>query len=812
MLIMTKPAKEYLRKVTASGWLMVLVSLLHLSPAFSQEQNIDNVVGFFRSYHENALQEKIFIHTDKNTYIAGETVFFKVYAVDGIFHLRSDLSKVCYVELIDSGNKPSRQVKVAISNGIGNSSITLPDSLPSDSYRLIGYTSWMKNFSPEYFFSKTLSVINPLEKLPVRDAVQVAAPGVRFFPEGGNLVTGLRSTVAFQVTGPDGKGSEARGVIVNEAGDSLLVFRPHKFGIGSFGFTPESGKSYYAVVKMQHGIIRQELPPANDRGVVMNVVTNTKSDGEIMVRLNTNDPGMYGKDISLIIHSRHRLSLAKTTTFDSEGSASFVVSDTNLKEGISHLTIFDYNFRPLAERLYFKHPESELDISVGDIKPSYAVRTPVTASIETSVDNRAEKANLSFSVYRFDAMQTIDSANISEYLLLTSDLRGTIENPGYYLGKNSRRDFMAVDNLMLTHGWSRFKWENVMKRKYPEIKFPPENEGHTIRATVKDENDVLVPNSYFFLSIPSRRIQFYTARSNSLGEVQFYTRDLYGDKEIILQNVGSYNQRFNFNIVNPYTDTYPAPLVSRRFAASANNRSVLEEYATYRQVAAAFPSPNNFFKPSIDSGAFFGTPDKTYFLSDYVKFPRTEDVLREYVPEVIVRKRDKKTSIFVLNEETQTYFENDPLILVDGVPVFQTEKVIDIPAGTIQKLDIITGRFFIGLFAFNGIVSFTTFKGVQNNIQLNPEATIFDFKGMSVSREFYTPVYDGFVAGDKRTPDFRNVLTWQPDIDVDDGGKAMVKFYTSDLPGTYVGIIQGLSDHGYAGATTFVFEVSSEKK
>jgi hypothetical protein len=806
---MKREPKAYLLQITAAAWLMMLVCLLRITPALSQEQNIDNVVSLFQSYQENALQEKIFIHTDKNTYLAGETVFFKIYAVDGIFHLRSDLSKVCYVELIDSGNKPLRQVKVAISNGIGNSSITLPDTLSSDNYRLIGYTSWMKNFSPDYFFSKALFIVNPLEKFSARDAEHSTTPSVRFFPEGGNLVSGLRSTVAFQVTGPDGKGIECSGVIVNEAGDSLLQFQPHKFGIGSFAFTPEAGKRYRAIVSTRHGIIREELPLANDHGVVMSVATNSKSR-EITVKLSTNEPGMYGKDISLIIHSRHRLSLAKTTTFDSDGSAYFVVLDASLKEGISHFTIFDYNFRPLVERLYFKHPESELVISIGEIKPSYANRTPVTASIATSVNNRSAKANLSLSVYRFDAIQQVDSANISEYLLLTSDLRGSIENPAYYLGKNSRGDFAAVDNLMLTHGWSRFKWENVMKRKYPEIRFPPENEGHTIRATVKDENDVLVPNNYFFLSIPSRRTQFYTARSNSLGEVQFYTRDLYGEKEIILQNVGSFNQRFNFSIVNPYTDAYP-PTASQRFALPVSNRSLLEEYATYRQVAAAFASPYSLFQPSIDSGAFFGTPDKTYFLSDYVKFPRTEDVLREYVPEVIVRKRDK-TSIFVLNEETQTFFENDPLILVDGVPVFQTEKVLDIPASTIQKLDIITGKFLIGLFAFNGIVSFTTFKGIQNNVQLNPEATIFDFEGMSVSREFYTPVYDGFVAGAKRTPDFRNVLTWQPNIDVDDHGKAVAKFYTSDLPGTYVGIIQGLSDHGQAGARTFVFEVSSEKK
>ena len=179
------------KKLTA----LFVFALLHLIlfgqveyPAILQKQ--------FISYHQQALQEKLFIHTDKDFYVAGDICWFKVYDVDGLLHKPLSLNKVAYVEILSADRQPVLQCKIALQAGSGNGSFMFPASMNSGNYVLRGYTSWMKNFHADYFFEKSITIVNTLKRPDWQKIESTPAYDVQFFPEGGNLVKGLESKLA----------------------------------------------------------------------------------------------------------------------------------------------------------------------------------------------------------------------------------------------------------------------------------------------------------------------------------------------------------------------------------------------------------------------------------------------------------------------------------------------------------------------------------------------------------------------------------------------------------------------------------------
>jgi uncharacterized protein YfaS (alpha-2-macroglobulin family) len=137
-------------------WLCILITVSSLRQAAAQDQLMDNLQQQYRNYQSVNQQEKLFVHTDKNFYLAGETVWFKVYSVDASSHKTFTCSSVAYLEILTKDQKPVVQSKVAVNNGSGNGSLILPASLGTGNYVLRAYTSWMKNFSADFYYQQSL--------------------------------------------------------------------------------------------------------------------------------------------------------------------------------------------------------------------------------------------------------------------------------------------------------------------------------------------------------------------------------------------------------------------------------------------------------------------------------------------------------------------------------------------------------------------------------------------------------------------------------------------------------------------------------
>jgi hypothetical protein len=182
-----------------------------------------------------------------------------------------------------------------------------------------------------------------------------------------------------------------------------------------------------------------------------------------------------------------------------------------------------------------------------------------------------------------------------------------------------------------------------------------------------------------------------------------------------------------------------------------------------------------------------------------------EEVLREYIREVNVFHPHKTFQIRIIGEKG--FLDSDPLVMLDGVPIFDMNKVMAIDPLKIRRLDVIKDRYFWGAADAEGILSYASYKSDLAGVEVDPHAVVMDYEGLQLQRLFYSPVYDTDAQVSSHTPDFRSLLFWAPTIKTNASGKNQISFYTSDEEGKYVAIIQGMTADGDSGSQTFTFDV-----
>jgi hypothetical protein len=759
----------------------------------------------FNQYGRKVLQEKVYLHTDRNFYIAGDIIWFKLYNVDASLHQPLDLSKVAYIEIINAGNAAVSQAKVGLSDGKGNGSIDLPVNFPTGTYKLRAYTNWMKNFGPDYFFEKTITVVNTRIKRETPATTAQPAPDIRFFPEGGNLVYSISSKIACKVTSPDGKGLDFEATIVDENNNTLASFNSVEYGMGSFDLKPLANHKYKAIIKTEKARIEKELPSIYKEGYVMHV---TDGGQNLQVKLETNMANEG--ELYLLAHTRQSLKAVMKATVQN-GVASFSVDKNKLGDGISGLTVFNTAKQPVCERLYFKYPEHELKIRVSGQQKTYPSRSKIDLDIQSTDENNIRaKADMSMAVYRLDNMQQVDEININAYLWLVSDLKGSIESPAYYFENITDKTKLAMDNLMLTQGWRRFKWEDILQDKTPAFAFAPEYNGHLVTGkVVHGGTGAAMKNEEIYMSAPGAGTHFLTSISDSTGRVKFDFKNLQGTTELVAQPSPIADTMLRVEISSPFSENYTSsPLPVLRL--SKVNADLLLDHSIGTQVQNIYSgSQMKKFTSRVDTTSFYEAPDGTYYLDDYTRFTTMEEVLREYVIFLNVMKRKNKFSMELLNldNEQVEYFGTDPLMLVDGVPVWDVDKLMTFDPLKMRKLEVVNHRYFLGRSFFPGIMNWQTYKADLAGYELDPRAIVVDYEGLQLEREFYSPVYDTEEKIASRLPDFRNVLYWSPSILTNEKGAQKVQFYSSDKKGTYIAVIQGMGANGRAGTGYLQFEV-----
>ncbi len=511
--------------------------------------------------------------------------------------------------------------------------------------------------------------------------------------------------------------------------------------------------------------------------------------------------------VFLIAHTRQVLKIGETGILQ-QGKATFSIDKKLLGDGISHLTIFNADKQPVCERLFFKNPAKKLKIDIHPDKNEYSTREKINIDLTTQNSaGDAEAAHMSMSVYLLDSLQTIEQQGIESYLWLTSDLKGNIESPDYYFSNPNPE---AIDNLMLTHGWRKFNWEKVLKTNTLSFAYIPEYNGHIIRGKVIDSlTNRAVSGANAFLSSPGKYVRVYNSKSDATGNVNFEMKNFFGPREIIAQASSITNRIYKLEFLTPFAESSTIGNVT-----DFDFKESLEKKLLSRSVN--MQTQNIYFEQKeadlfTDTTAFYGTPDAVYDLDKYTRFTTLEDVFREYVPTVDVKKRKGSYSFKVINMLKKYAFEEAPLVLLDGVPIANTDSIMAFDPLKIKRLDVVYQKYFLGSHIYSGIVSFKTYKGDLGNFRLNHNLLVLDYEGLQKRTEFYAPKYETQKEIESKLPDFRNLLYWNASLKTGVDGKQKLSFFSSDKPGKHIIVTHGLTSKGLSGSQYATFEVKARK-
>jgi len=769
-------------------------------------QNSDSLSRKFLQYQKEHVQEKIYVHTDRDQYLSGERIWYKVLSLDDSYLKPLSLSRLVYIEILDKDQSPILQIKSLLKNGEGKGSISLPLGVLSGNYTFRAYTSWMRNQGPEFYFTKKISVYNPYLVPPLVKEENKKHYYLTTFPEGGNLVNGISSRIGFKISDQFGRGMDAQGwVRCVQTGKSFPVKTLFK-GMGKFELVPQKNLDYVISIKLPDTLIQTSLPKGFDQGYTLRL---TIQDSLVKIKIKSKGISSSSK-VFLGIRNRNivRKFISAVLTPD---SIQFIFNQKELGEGLLEFTLFNEYLKPIAERIHFINPKQILSIETHIDQQEYLTRSPVSLSIQNSIPGGGHSdADISLSVFLLDSLQELPSESILAYLYLRSELRGLIEEPDYYFNDTNPGVEEARDNLMLTQGWRRVKWEELFYAGTPHFQFLPEMEGFLIKGKITHKfSGIPASNIPSSLTLPGADFDFRPGISDENGNVWYSLRPFLGTRELVSQTLNTSDSLYRIDLENPFSDKYesknwgPLPL-------DRNLGNVLNRHSIYSQAQKIFYSKNLHAKNTLettDTTRFYGIPIRNYKLDDYKRFTNMEEVIREFILDVHLRKKEGNYALRVSNTALFSFFDDPPLVLFDGVFIKDINKLLAFDPLKVKSIEVVPETYIQGALLNEGIISFRTYKGDLAGFNLDPTDLSIEYKGLERDFEFYSPDYENLLEKNNRLPDFRNELFWDPNLISGSDGKAYSKFYTSDLPGTYAIFVQGRNKEGFYGFNVVTFLV-----
>ena len=641
-------------------------------------------------------------------------------------------------------------------------------------------------------------------------SVEVARADVQFLPEGGQLVAGIESRIAVKATNVAGREIAVKGFVLDSKKDTVTGFASTFLGMGYFTMLPVAGQVYTAYVQLEKdNVTAYPMPAVQAQGIVMQVDNLSMKDQiKVYVRHNkaTTDPAAR---LTLLAQTRGQV-LHVVSIPAGKKSALVQLAKKDFPEGISQLTLFDEVHTPVCERLIFVDREERIVVKINPSKQTYKNRENVALTITTTDANgQAVAANLSLAAVdnRLVPEADTNAATIVSHLLLASDLTGTIEQPDYYFNPAHKDRWLQLDLLLMTQGWRRFAWTNVLAGTIPPIKYPVERglslTGRVVRPNGKPVGGQV--NLTFLLTkrdttAAVKQPVFLMGETDEAGNFGAYDLDFTDTTLVRIQGVkGKANRDLVINLDQLLTPT--VTLTKVPYNPFEFQRDALAEFikrtSEYLDIERQIQRNGEVLLKAVtvkakkhqefDSRAIYGTPDAT------VKFDQTNtsgrqtilDVIQGRIPGVQVTGSGFSARVQIRGAVN---FNGpvEPLFVLDGMPM-DLQAIMGISVQDVDRVDVLKGASaaIYGSRAGGGVISILTKRGGSTYDITNdptPGTLLAKLPGYAPVREFYAPRYDG---SSKKTeldgrPDYRATLFWSPMIQTNAEGKATVSFFASD--------------------------------
>lgn len=652
---------------------------------------------------------------------------------------------------------------------------------------------------------------------------------VQFMPEGGQLIAGLPTKVGFKAIGEDGKGVNVNGKILDSKGKQVAAFVATHAGMGSFELTPLAGEVYLG--KVDDIDKTYTLPVAKLRGTALSVKQAGDSI-QISVSATSDANGNY----SLVAQVNSLVCFARTV--DLNKTTHIAVDKKLFPTGIARFTLFN-NSLPLNERIIFVDNHNNLNVSINTNNATYTTRDSIALNITVKdKDGNATQGNFSVAVTDNNQVR-LDSlgSNILNNLLLTSDLKGYIEAPGYYFATGKEAD---LDNLLLTQGWVGYDWREVFYPKLPYA-YKPEKEfvisGKVSTAfgkAIEKSNVVLVANNplmfkdtltdyagrFIFKGLyPVDTAIFKLQARNKNGkemnvkikmdefappafELPPFTTPWYLNTDSILLN--NLKTKIAENMALSYyrgegNVLKEAIIKAKKIipgSKNLNGRGEADQIIDEEELVKANKMTlEELLVQKIKGFQIFG-PGKVEFTPYVIYRNKVSLIFDGFNLNYFYTGRTNKERYFFMKQYLDYFTAED----ITGIEVMYNLKYIKnynleyYNSGGIEEM-----RQPPAPHAPIAYLEITTRSKKGPFMQVTPGTYLYKTLAFSIAKQFYSPKYTVKSKTTAVGTDLRSTIFWDANVTTDKDGKATVSFYSADRAADYNVILEGSDMNGQFG-------------
>ncbi len=798
-----------------------LYLLLLIFPAFlfAQTPGQKAVQQNLEKYSTRAPQERMYLQFDKPAYNPGETIWFKAYLMSGIEP--SIISRNIYFDFADEkGNILSHIFEPVVeSSSFGN--FQIPQNYASDKIFVRAYTKWMLNFDSSFLFNKTLPVI---QKNPVNRVTAASKPNLRFFPEGGDLYAGIDNRIAFKSIYADGKPFAVSGDVLDEKNVTVAKFRSTHDGMGSFNLHPTAGVKYKAVWKDDKGVLQTTmLPESRTEGLSLEIKNDQGKKGFIIRKVGTDQRFSQAHIIATLYG---QLAYMASVNLSANNIVSGSIPTAEIPSGILQITLFDSGWIPVAERISFvDNNDYRFDPEVGFSVLGTGKRGKNTLVINVPTDI---SANLSLSVTD-KGIGSDSSDNIISHLLVTGELRGIINNPAYYFRSNDDSVRSQLDLVMLTNGWRKINWKQVVTGKLPEFKYQPDTNYFSLSGKIYGASpEELRASPLLFLIL-----QPTNDSTRDLAQVAINPDATFSDPDkIIFDTVKVYYSvggtsgllnsselKFNSPITSPrnllqdqsaglyFRDT--AAENRSRFLASEQERlNELMEGATLENVTvrAKTKSKMELMDEKYATGLFSGGNATSFDILNDPTAQSQFNVLTYLQGRVAgLQISGGNSGLSMGSQPSISWRGGKPALYLNEMQVDQ-DQLSNISMADVAYIKVFQPPFIGPYGGGSGAIAVYLRKGGEGTARKGKGLPFKVITGYTPQKEFYSPDYATFDVRHEKD-DLRSTLYWNPMIlTTPENHILKFNFYNNDVTEGFRVIVEGMSKDGRMTSVEKVIE------
>ncbi|MCT4586291.1 MAG: TonB-dependent receptor plug domain-containing protein [Carboxylicivirga sp.] len=659
---------------------------------------------------------------------------------------------------------------------------------------------------------------------------------LQFMPEGGDAIAGQPCRMAFKALNEFGKPADVKGQIYNSKDSLVANFESFHQGMGAFEFVPVIDEVYSAVIQKPSGVNRRyTLPKAQTEGCALHLKDR---DGSVYrFELNSN----VTQKVHVVAHLRGQMLYSESYNLKGAKQVLPITIEKKGLSGVAQITVFDDYERPLAERLFYVFPENRLSIELKTNKKTYAPREKVEMELQVNdAKGNPVEGNFSLAVVDDKLITFADDKqdNILSNLLLSSDLKGEIYEPSFYFNPKEEKAAEAIDYLLLTQGWRRFNWSEVLHMKKIKLQEPERfdqilgqitsNAGKGVKAKVVIVDDQL---NKFAKITTEEGGRFSVSGLKNYKMLQVYAFPL---------NRKERNIRINISRANPNIKKYSADShvgfgkvkVTALTAQTEGVDDVIEMAVADEDIDQVISGTGIGFAMEEESVALeevvlmgYGSSRKSDLTGAVTRV--VSDELQGYTASVNSALSGNVAGVQVINDSgiygsrssvsirgsSSLTGNSQPLYILDGVPVTGMPPVQPNEIESISILKGATSTALYGSRAANGVIIINTKEGYHELYHRTRKyarkmvkqyvANSFVFDNV---KEFYVPQYGRKEFLNEKL-DKRETIYWNPLIKTNKKGKAKVVFYNSDEVTTFRATLEGFSEKGLLGRTEYYYNV-----